>query len=162
MSITRKSTSTALALTLVLPALAAASPALADEFNSPAQVGASQASSIPPAVTPTLLGGAIGATTTTTTTTIPTDSSFTEDRFTGDDGVETIVRTRYIRTGGHTPVAPVRPHTGYPVQPMMHAPVIFERDQWLAECERRTSGRSERQKGGIIGSLLGAAAGGVD
>jgi hypothetical protein len=38
---------------------------------------------------------------------------------------------------------------------------VFERDQWLAECERRTRGHDDGEKGGIIGGLLGAIAGGI-
>lgn len=83
------------------------------------------------------------------------------------DGVETVTRTRRID-------AP-RPHQGYAPQGHAHqgyahqgyapmpyaAPVVFERDQWIAECRRRTAGRNNNDTGLIIGGLLGAIAGGV-
>jgi len=40
-------------------------------------------------------------------------------------------------------------------------PVQYTREQWLEECYRRTGGKSNREKGNIIGGLLGAIAGGV-
>ncbi|MEQ8410398.1 MAG: hypothetical protein RIB52_02480 [Erythrobacter sp.] len=99
----------------------------------------------------------------------------TEDVSEGADGVETITRTRRIESpapayaqgyeGGESyqgqPYA--RPagasYPGY--APYAPAPVVFERDQWIEECRRRTSGRDEREKGGIIGALLGAITGGI-
>lgn len=80
----------------------------------------------------------------------------------GADGVETITRTRRIeypanagepRHGGYHPGS----------YPQGYAPsnAVFEREQWLEECERRTRGRDDREKGGIIGGLLGAIAGGI-
>lgn len=53
---------------------------------------------------------------------------------------------------------------GYaPVYAQSYAPgaQVFQREQWIAECERRTDGHRGRKKGGIIGGLLGAVAGGV-
>lgn len=94
------------------------------------------------------------------------------------NGVETITRTRRIEStvpayAGHSAEYQGHSGQGYPVQGYAHgyAPAygyagyapgaqVFERDQWIAECERRTSGRSGREKGGIIGGLLGAIAGG--
>ncbi len=89
----------------------------------------------------------------------------TEEIIMGEDGVETVIRTRYItpRTatrsippadGGFGQPAPVQ---YYPAS----QPVVFEREQWLAECRRRTDGRDGKEKGGIIGSLLGAITGGI-
>ncbi len=82
----------------------------------------------------------------------------------GPDGVETVTRTRRI-----TASAPVQypqdvyqrnyAPTGYPFP--AYAPVVFEREQWLDECNRRTNGRDESEKGGIIGGLLGAIGGGI-
>lgn len=73
------------------------------------------------------------------------------------NGVETVTRTRRIDAS--------RPHQGYPHQgyaPMPHAaPVVFEREQWIDECRRRTAGRNNNDTGLIIGGLLGAIAGGV-
>lgn len=95
----------------------------------------------------------------------------------GADGVETVTRTRRIASS--MPVEQVYPAQGYapaPYSPPVQqqpvygqpvyaaatpAPVVFEREQWLAECNRRTNGRSENEKGGIIGSLLGAVGGGI-
>jgi hypothetical protein len=93
----------------------------------------------------------------------------------GPDGVETVTRTRYIQAQrpmgmAPAPIAPVPvapypgamiPQQGYAPMPYAPAPVVFERQQWLDECYRRTAGRNERQKGTIIGGLLGAIAGGV-
>lgn len=87
------------------------------------------------------------------------------------DGVETITRTRRI----DLPAAPRAHHPQWtPMQhtyaPMPHAPVyapayaapvVFERDQWIEECRRRTRGRNNDDTGLIIGGLLGAIAGGV-
>ncbi|QFT76361.1 hypothetical protein [Erythrobacter sp. THAF29] len=92
---------------------------------------------------------------------VPVETETTET-LVGPDGVETIVRTRRIDrpqrahesddgTNYHTPSTP------------SYAPVatVVEREEWIAECEARTSGRSEREKGGIIGGLLGAITGGI-
>ncbi|QIQ87487.1 glycine zipper 2TM domain-containing protein [Erythrobacter sp.] len=96
-----------------------------------------------------------------------------EDVTEGPDGVEVITRTRRIEAQapaypegyeGYTGQAYARqagapPSPGY--QPYGPAPVVFERERWIEECERRTSGRDEREKGGIIGALLGAITGGI-
>jgi hypothetical protein len=42
-----------------------------------------------------------------------------------------------------------------------YPPVVFERDQWLAECRRRVALREDDDDGVIIGGLLGALVGGV-
>ncbi|MEO0462593.1 MAG: hypothetical protein AAF127_05645 [Pseudomonadota bacterium] len=104
----------------------------------------------------------------------------TETTTVGADGVETVTRTR--RIAARAPAAPVANAPvpqGYPVpayaygqptyapQPvygqMAPAPAaaVFDRETWLAECRRRTTGRSEKEKGGIIGGLLGAIGGGI-
>lgn len=93
----------------------------------------------------------------------------------GADGVETITRTRYI------PAQSV-PHQSAPMQQTMHhnapypggpamyqpapmayaaQPMVFERQQWIDECRNRTAGRSRRDRGTIIGGLLGAIGGGI-
>lgn len=97
------------------------------------------------------------------------------------DGADTITRTRRIESTVPYPGGPVHggAHPGpYPqghsynggggLAPAGYAPAgyapataVFERDQWIAECERRTDGRGDREKGGIIGGLLGAIAGGI-
>lgn len=51
--------------------------------------------------------------------------------------------------------APAYGHTYAP------AAQVFQREQWIAECERRTDGYRGKRKGGIIGALLGAVAGGI-
>lgn len=83
----------------------------------------------------------------------PVTSTVTETREIVD-GVETITRTRRIDL-------PAAPHNGYaPQMGYAPAPVVFERDQWLDECRRRTKGQSRDDTGTIIGGLLGAIAGG--
>lgn len=87
----------------------------------------------------------------------------------GPDGVETITRTRYIPApvpAQATPTAPAyTPYPGAaPMPPMMGyapQPAVFERQQWIDECRRRTAGRSRDETGTIIGALLGAIGGGV-
>lgn len=89
------------------------------------------------------------------------------------DGIETITRTRRIDAPSPLPATslprpapvqmPVQPHAGYGYGvPMGYAaaPVVFERDQWIEECRRRTRGRNRNDTGLIIGGLLGAIAGG--
>lgn len=89
------------------------------------------------------------------------------------NGVETVTRTRRIESAaphqtatypaaypGSAPAHTTQTH-GY--APVGYAPTstVFQRDQWLDECEDRTNGRGGREKGGIIGGLLGAIAGGI-
>lgn len=80
----------------------------------------------------------------------------------GADGVETITRTRRI----DLPAQPLRQAQGYAPNyapayaPPAYGPVVFEREQWLDECRRRTAGRDKDDTGLIIGGLLGAIAGG--
>jgi hypothetical protein len=69
------------------------------------------------------------------------------------DGVETITRTRFIP-------APAAPQ-GHAMPAPSYAPVVFERQQWLDECRRRTKGRDKDDTGTIILGLLGAVAGGI-
>ncbi len=82
----------------------------------------------------------------------------------GPDGVEVITRTRRIERSAPYPgeyqVQTAGP--AYPYAPA-YAPTaaVFEREQWLEECDRRTNGRDDREKGGIIGTLLGAITGGI-
>jgi len=86
----------------------------------------------------------------------------TVERTVGADGIETITRTRRIET--RTPYtnepagygAPHYQYSGY-----APASTVFQRDQWIDECERRTAGHADSDKGGIIGGLLGAIAGGI-
>jgi len=80
------------------------------------------------------------------------------------DGVETITRTRRIDSR-QPPAAPQTypgPYPGSYPQPVAYTPtpVVFERDQWIDECRRRTAGRDRDDTGLIIGGLLGAIAGG--
>jgi len=92
------------------------------------------------------------------------------------DGVETITRTRRIAAPrpAATSAPAAAPHAGPAAYPGAHAaggyapaympaaaPVVFEREQWLAECRRRTRGMGREETGLIIGGLLGAIAGGV-
>lgn len=92
------------------------------------------------------------------------------------DGVETITRTRYITAPGAQPPAPAPqgyapqyfPGQGYAPQayaPQGYAyaaaPAVFEREQWIDECRRRTRGQNRDRTGLIIGGLLGAIGGGI-
>lgn len=94
--------------------------------------------------------------------------SQTSETTVGIDGVETITRTRRIEAPRALPAAPApqyQPPQAYP-QPAYYpqaayAPAVFERDQWIDECRRRTAGRNKDDTGLIIGGLLGAIAGGV-
>ncbi|WP_285712407.1 hypothetical protein [Erythrobacter oryzae] len=90
-----------------------------------------------------------------------------------ENGVETITRTRYINAPGVVPPGP--PHQGYAPQyfpgqgyaPAGYsygygaAPAVFERQQWIDECRRRTRGQNRDNTGLIIGGLLGAIGGGI-
>jgi hypothetical protein len=136
--------------TLPLAALALAAPALAQAQAAPAlePLGEAEMRSLPPEYR-----------------TAPAVGTVTEKREV-IDGVETITRTRRIDLPA--PAAQAALPQGYPypygaVMPMAYAaaPVVFEREQWLAECRRRTAGKSRDETGTIIGALLGAIAGGV-
>ena len=81
-----------------------------------------------------------------------------------DNGVETITRTRRIvtrapeeATGYETTYAQPTYATYAPAA----APMVLARENWIAECERRTRGRDKNSTGTIIGGLLGAIGGGV-
>ncbi|MFM7378175.1 MAG: hypothetical protein ACKO1O_08630 [Erythrobacter sp.] len=90
-----------------------------------------------------------------------------------ENGVETITRTRYINAPGVVPSGP--PQQGYAPQyfpgqgyaPAGYsygygaAPAVFERQQWIDECRRRTRGQNRDKTGLIIGGLLGAIGGGI-
>ncbi len=94
--------------------------------------------------------------------TAPVTSQVTETREI-IDGVETITRTRRIDLPAAAPRGPMpQGHAHGYAPPMAYAPapVVFERDQWLDECRRRTAGRDKDDTGTIIGGLLGAIAGG--
>ncbi len=160
MSTLRSSLRAMTGLAVALPALSMAAPAMAQAelppLPVPSQVGPTEVRTVPPVpVAPTArpLG-------------------YEEETIVGPDGVETITRTRRIERSVPYPgnvqrerYAPQqaypRHYAPYPGGPVGHAPVVFEREQWLQECRRRTSGRSEKEKGGIIGGLLGAVAGGI-
>ncbi len=86
----------------------------------------------------------------------------------GPDGVETITRTRRIESRGPDYAGSegyYEAGTQYPAyaQNYGYSPTstVFEREEWIDECERRTNGYDDREKGGIIGGLLGAIAGGI-
>ncbi|WP_086617791.1 hypothetical protein [Erythrobacter tepidarius] len=131
--------------TLSLAALALALPATAsaqDEGDMPplAPLSEAEVRSLPPEYR-----------------TAPVRSTVTETREI-IDGVETITRTRRIESPA--PSAQGHPRGYAPQLAYAPAPVVFERDQWLEECRRRTAGRSKDDTGTIIGGLLGALAGG--
>lgn len=78
------------------------------------------------------------------------------------DGIETVTRTRRIDSAPHGVAA--APHSGqWTSHNAGFAPgaTVFQREQWIEECERRTDGRDNDEAGGIIGGLLGAIAGGI-
>ncbi len=85
------------------------------------------------------------------------------------NGVETITRTRRIEGPRPAPASPDGygrpvglPNTAYTQGYVpAYAPAVFERDQWIEECRRRTRGQNRDRTGLIIGGLLGAIAGGV-
>lgn len=136
------------ALAVALPTAAHAQSVL----RAPAQIGATQVDTLPPAPMPTIGG------TQTPHTPIATAPGFTEERTIGADGVETITRTRVIRRS-----APVQ-HGGYPTTgyPVAHAtPSVYGQEQWLAECRRRIKGLDRDERATVLGGLLGAVAGGV-
>lgn len=92
--------------------------------------------------------------------TAPVRSEVTETREI-IDGVETVTRTRRIDLPAPRGPMPQGHAHGYaPQMAYTPAPVVFERDQWLDECRRRTAGRDKDDTGTIIGGLLGAIAGG--
>lgn len=78
------------------------------------------------------------------------------------DGVETITRTRLIEAAPQAATAPDAYRAGYApaYTPPVYAPAVFEREQWIEECRRRTAGQDKDDTGLIIGGLLGAIAGG--
>lgn len=95
----------------------------------------------------------------------------TEETVTMVNGVETITRTRRIEAPRPLPAPAPAPqgYAGYgngyaaPMAPVAYAspaPAVFERQQWIEECRRRTRGRDRDDTGLIIGGLLGALAGG--
>lgn len=164
MPITRTTTSATLTLAAALPALALMIPATASAqgvARVPVQTGATRVETAPPVPLPSLGAEPLtpfgGPTLNQTALDQPT---FTEERTIGPDGVETITRTRriYRTTPYPQTLQPGQGGIAYPVAP---APVVLEREQWLAECNRRISGRNETDRGGIIGGLLGAIGGGV-
>ena len=87
------------------------------------------------------------------------------------DGVETITRTRRITRSTPLPNPNHRRPTaqhGYPqayphghAAPVAAAPVVFNEEQWLDQCERRTRDLNDNDRSTILGGLIGAAAGGL-
>jgi len=98
------------------------------------------------------------------------------------DGVETITRTRRIARPAPTQTTQYQPAPSYQAAPTQYqqpvqyqtvrypvqaypqaavAPMVLDRESWVAECERRTRGRDKNDTGSIIGGLLGAIGGGI-
>lgn len=98
----------------------------------------------------------------------PAPMMTTNETVTTIDGVETITRTRRIDAPRPLPAANAPAQTAYappsyayaPQMAYGAAPVVFERQQWIDECQRRTRGQNRDNTGKIIGGLLGAIAGG--
>lgn len=130
-------------------------------LSLPAMAGAQNYSDLPP-LTP--MNEAEVRTLPAEYRTAPTPTSET---VIGADGVETITRTRRIEARRPATAAPQgtapQGYIQHGAAPVVYAsaPVVFERDQWLDECRRRTAGRNNSDTGLIIGGLLGAIAGGV-
>jgi hypothetical protein len=62
----------------------------------------------------------------------------------------------------HTYAMPAAYPDRYPPQGYaQHMAADFDRDGWLADCRHRIRGIDRRDRGGVIGGLLGAIAGGV-
>ncbi|MEM6857105.1 MAG: hypothetical protein AAF559_04465 [Pseudomonadota bacterium] len=107
---------------------------------------------------------------------LPVETEISET-FTGVDGVEVVTRTRRItapaalQAQAAIPAQATAPNAqnayyqaGYaqPAYPAAgYPPIVLDEENWIAECERRTAGRSDKEKGGIIGGLLGAIGGGI-
>ncbi len=77
--------------------------------------------------------------------------SQTAETVTATDGVKTITRTRRISRPRRAAAAQARPHQGamhhsYAQVAYSPAPVVFEREQWLDECRRRTAGRKKKHR----------------
>lgn len=87
------------------------------------------------------------------------DFDWSTDSSVDADGVETVVRTRRITR--RAPPAPSRVYESDDVYTEAPAVPVLGREAWIEECERRTRGLGESEKGGIIGGLLGAVFGGV-
>lgn len=85
----------------------------------------------------------------------------------GEDGVETITRTRRITATGPVQTQQMQYQqsggatSGYAPLAYAPAPVVFDRAQWLAECRRRTEGLSRKERARLIGGLIGAIGGGI-
>ena len=105
-----------------------------------------------------------------------------------EDGVETVTRTRRLvgtpaqihssantwyessHGGERTRYVLANPRPAYAPAPVAYAstypqaayaPMVLNRESWIAECERRTRGRDKDDTGSIIGGLLGAIGGGI-
>ena len=86
----------------------------------------------------------------------------------GDDGIETITRTREIPARSNAAGAGVgaQPTSAYAATPSASTPApagsnVLEREQWLEECKRRTQNQGGGTDGGKVGGLLGAIGGGA-
>lgn len=92
------------------------------------------------------------------------------------NGVETITRTRRIVSAAPVEATTYQAAPAYQAAPVQYqtaaypvaaypqavaAPMVLDRESWIAECERRTRGRDKNDTGSIIGGLLGAIGGGV-
>ena len=121
---------TALRLGVILPALAL-----------PALAGAQNYSDLPPLAP---LGEAEVRALPPEYRTAPA-SVAAEETVTTVDGVETITRTRRIDVPRRPlPAAPAAPQ--YAPVTYAPAPAVFERDQWIAECDRRIGKRHKKDR----------------
>lgn len=134
---------------VVLAAVAMALPAAASAQTYPAPMSDAEVQALPPVYR-----------------TGPAVADYSEVSV-DENGVETVTRTRRIESTTPYP-AQYAQGEGYdhryaqaPGYGYAPAATVFQRDEWIAECEERTNGRGDDEKGGIIGGLLGAIAGGI-
>ena len=134
------------ALTFAAASGAVASPAAAQMVTPvPQQIGATQVETLPPPALPPLGAPQPLSVQAGPVATYPT---FNEERTIDPDGVETITRTRIIRSDVVPAIGPApRPATmGATGHPLASYPVVFEREQWLDECYRRVEEYRESRR----------------
>lgn len=143
-------TKTRLGTSMALAAVAMALPAAASAQAYPAPMSEREVQALPPEYR--------------TGPAVADYSEVTVD----ENGVETITRTRRIESTAPYPAQYEYESEAYdyryapqPAHGYAPAASVFQREEWIAECERRTRGHGDREKGGIIGGLLGAITGGI-
>lgn len=133
---------------VALAALAVTLPVAAGAQTSPAPMSEAEVQALPPEYR--------------TGPAVADYSDVTVDEY----GVETVTRTRRIESAAPYQAQHESESYNYRyAQPVAYgqapAGAVFSRDEWIEECEDRTNGRGDSEKGGIIGGLLGAITGGI-